>query len=440
MLSSASMGPAYSLASTMGCMVAVAGAATPMALAVLTLCMLCIAGAYAALSQKYPDAGSSYAWIRRAFGERMGAFGAWLLLLANFFAVFATTIPAGTYTLDLLQTTIAPHLVSTPMNVACVGMIWVLVSTLLLVAGLRPTTWITAALLLAELLVLGVSALVALVSHPTPLQHVVAPPIGFSWIGIMSAMTLGIWVVDGWELSAATSEEARTTTGAGHGGVYALLLVSLVVLCTMLAYLHAISPAEFLAHQSDAMALVGMRLGGGWIPTLVVTVLVSTAASLWTTMLYLTRSLYAMGRDGVLPRWFADLDAQESPRHALLFLAVVLLLFTLVSGLSLSVSDALMLALSGSGVFLGLLFAATAAAAIVLVRGDRPWLLGVAMPVVGMVTIGAVCLGQVINGDPHLRFFVVSAVFIGCVLTLTQRRQKTALNVTRYSGRRRPRA
>lgn len=96
------MGPAYSLAATMGAMVAVSGGAAPMALLVLGAIMLCIAIGFAKLSRIAPNAGSSYSWMRRFLGPGIGAYGAWLLLLSNFFATMATALPAGIYTPALL--------------------------------------------------------------------------------------------------------------------------------------------------------------------------------------------------------------------------------------------------------------------------------------------------------------------------------------------------
>ncbi|MDQ6823121.1 MAG: APC family permease, partial [Candidatus Eremiobacteraeota bacterium] len=111
-LSSASMGPAYSLAATMGPMVAAAGNATPGALIALSAIMLCIAFGFAHLSRISPSAGSSYTWIRTAFGSWAGAYGAWLLLVSNFFATMAIALPAGIYTLDLF----APNLARNPLD------------------------------------------------------------------------------------------------------------------------------------------------------------------------------------------------------------------------------------------------------------------------------------------------------------------------------------
>ena len=116
-LASASMGPAYSIASTMGLVVAAAGSFAPLSLLALGAIMLCVAIGFSQLARVAPNAGSSYSWIRLAFGSHAGAYGAWLLLLSNFFATMAIAVPAGIYTLDLL----APNLAQDPIWDAAVG-------------------------------------------------------------------------------------------------------------------------------------------------------------------------------------------------------------------------------------------------------------------------------------------------------------------------------
>lgn len=360
-MSSASMGPAYSLASTMGAMVAVAGTGAPLSLLIVAFFMGCIAWGYHALSARYPAAGSSYSWVFRAFGRPSGAFVAWILIIANVFAVLATAIPAGTYTLDL----IAPRLTDSPLAVALVAALWVMVSGLLLAAGIRPTAGVTAVLLFAEVIVLGASAIVSMllpahIGAGRPLQMV-------DPMRMIGAMVLGIWMVDGWELSAATSEESQHHGAAGRGGLAALGFMSLTLFLCMSAYLRLLGPAAFTGREADAMTVVGAKLGGWWRPLIVLTVLVSTSASLWTTILYLTRSLYAMGRDGVVWRTFGGLHTDATPRRALLLVSIVGTIVTLCSGLSPSVASLLTWALTGSGVFLALLFLGSACAALKLV-------------------------------------------------------------------------
>ena len=416
-LAGASMGPAYSLASTMGPMVAQAGAQAPLALGLLSAIMLCVAIGFARLSRVRPNAGSSYAWIGQAFGNRVGAYAAWVLVLSNYFATMATAVPAGTYTLDLF----APSLANSALADAVVGVAWILASGFMLSFGLRPTARVTAIFFAAEIAVLAASSLTAaFFGHAPPVAETHVPIVG-GLGGLIGAMVLGIWMSDGWEISASTSEEttgSRRTPGAG--GIAGLLVTTGILLAAMTAYLHAGSITGFVAHQTDALTYVAERLGGGlWRHAIVATVLVSTSAALWTTMVYLSRSTFAMGRDGVLFPLLGRLDRRDVPLNALIAVTIPVALFTLLTGLFSKAADALNFVLNGSSVFLGALFVGSALAAAWTFRAERSerWG-GVVIPLVGAVGLVAILALSIAQADAGTRWFELGGLALGVPFAL----------------------
>jgi len=414
-LASASMGPAYSLASTMGLMVAAAGYGAPLALIVLSAIMLCIAIGFAYLTRVAPNAGSSYSWIRLAFGDRVGAYGAWLLLLSNFFATMAIAVPAGIYTLAL----VAPVHAQDPVWDAAVGAVWIVASAALLYAGVRPTALVTLLALAFEIAVLLIAALAAALHAPAapPAAATGAPlPAAFGVTGFVTAMTLAVWMSDGWEVSASTSEEVEDgSSAAGRGGITGLLLATAVLVACMYAFEHLGTLAGFAANQADALAYVGTLLGGAWWRVaIVLTVLLSTLSTLWTTILYLSRSVYAMGRDGLLPRALGALDARNEPLWSMVAVSVLVTLCELVTGFSKSAAEQLQLVLNASSVFLGLLFVLSAAAA-----AKRFWGVGAArvggvvVPLLGAFALLGVLAATVATEDRKLAAYACAGVALG---------------------------
>lgn len=420
------MGPAYSLASTMGPMVVAAGYGAPLALVVLSAVMLCIAISFSYLSRVSPNAGSSYSWIRTAFGEGIGAYGAWLLLLSNFFATMAIAVPAGVYTLALL----APAHEQDALWAAAVGAIWIAGSAVLLYVGVRPTAFVTLIALAFELGVLAVSAVAAAV-HPHAAVHVAQTagslPRSFGVAGFVTAMTLAVWVSDGWEVSASTSEEVNDAPSAsGRGGIAGLIVTAIVLVGCMYAYLHVGSLRGFAANQADALAYVGSALGSGaWRLTIVITVLLSTLTTLWTTILYLSRSVYAMGRDGVLPRALGTLDARSEPLVSLAAVTVLVTLCELVTGFSASAADQLQLVLNASSVFLGLLFVLSAFAAV-----RRFWnepasrLGGVLVPLAGALALLAIIAATIVVEPSVLQRYAYGGLVLGIPFALWRGRRR----------------
>ncbi len=436
-LASAAMGPAYSLASTMGLLVVAANGAAPLALAALVAIMLCVAIAFSRLAREYPNAGSSFAWAAAAFGPSVGAYAAWMLLLSNYFATVAIALPAATYTLELFS----PGLVAQPGWNAFVAILWISASTALLYVGMRPTAFATALFLVAEFVVVAASAVAALFAHPAPDLRAYnclhcdlhGPGIGapaLSFGGFATAMVLGIWMTDGWEVSSSASEE---TTGdastPGRGGIVGLLATAAILIFAIVAYQRIGEYAGFKSHADDAMAYVADRLGAPWWrPTLLVTVLVSTAATLWTTVLYLSRSLFAMGRSHVLPEALGRLDARAVPAVTLVTIYVATVAFVIATAIWPSAGAALDTILNATAVFLGVLFCLSAFAAMRLVAsasGPKRFL-SLAVPAAGAILLAAVIGIDVEQSDATTRSLEIAGLLLGIPFALWRRRSAGA--------------
>ena len=410
LIAAASIAPAFSLATTFGPMVDAGGSGTPLALLAVTAIMLCVAAGYRRMGARHPNAGSAYSWVRIAFGTPAGAYAAWILIVANVFAIAATSIPAGAYTLALL----APGLAASPQADAVTGTAWVLACGFLLASGLRPSARAANALLILELIVL-IAAAGAAFAHPVvahAVRSAALPTLG----PLIGAMAIGIWMTDGWEVSATTAEEAHDAHRApGLGGIGGLLVTAAVLGACMIAFVRVGTAGGFAANEGDAMAYVGAALGGGaWRTILTLTVLVSLAASLQTTLVYLTRSVYAMGRDGLLPVAFGRLDARLQPRPAILALTLLGVAFTLGSALSPNLRDALAFVIGGTSVFLGVLFLLSSAAAVRMFAGERAARIdGVALPALAVVLLAIVLSVALWQANAPARLFIAGAGALG---------------------------
>jgi amino acid transporter len=223
-------------------------------------------------------------------------------------------------------------------------------------------------------------------------------------------------MIDGWEVSASTAEEARAgNTAPGAGGLAGLLLTAAVLWLCMAAFLRVGTLDGFAAHEGDAMAYVGDAIGGGgWRIAITATVLVSLAASLQTTLIYLTRSFFAMGRDGVLPERFGTLDRRDQPAFAVALLTAIGIAGMLASALFPSVRAAFDFILSGTTFFLGVLFLLSAAAAVrIFVRERTAWLDGVVLPALATLALLGVLAVSVALADRPTQLFLLVAALAG---------------------------
>ena len=233
-------------------------------------------------------------------------------------------------------------------------------------------------------------------------------------------------MIDGWEVSASTAEEAENARDApGTGGIAGLLVTAAVLCACMTAFLRVGTPDGFAEHEADALAYVGARLGAGvWREALTATVLVSLAAALQATLIYLSRSIFAMGRSGVLPAAFGTLDARRQPAFAVTVLTAIGVAGTLASGMLPTIRSAFAFILDGTSAFLGVLFVLTAAASVRIFSGDNAlrWS-GVRWPWLGAVALIAVLGFSFVHIDFPTQSFIAVAALAGVPLALWRGRQ-----------------
>jgi amino acid transporter len=90
-----STAPAYSMAATLGLVVAIVGVHSPGTLVVSFLPMLCIAFAFRELNRADPDCGITFTWAARAFGPRTGWMGGWGIIAADVIVMASLSQIAG---------------------------------------------------------------------------------------------------------------------------------------------------------------------------------------------------------------------------------------------------------------------------------------------------------------------------------------------------------
>ena len=99
-ISIASTAPAYSLAATLGFVVAVAGVGVhaPAVLIVSFIPILFVSVGYRFFNLADPDAGTTFAWVTRTFGPQLGWINGWAIFLADIIVMASLSEIAGNYT------------------------------------------------------------------------------------------------------------------------------------------------------------------------------------------------------------------------------------------------------------------------------------------------------------------------------------------------------
>jgi amino acid transporter len=301
----ASTAPAYSLAATLGFIVAVKGVGVhaPAVLLVSFVPMLLIAGAYKYMNRADPDAGTTFAWTTRALGPTTGWLNGWAIFLSDVIVMASLADIAGVYTFKLFSWESAAK--STGAVIAA-AIVWIAVMTWICYRGIELSAAIQRFLLSAEVLILGVFATVALVKvYGGSAPHgSIKPsldwlnPFATSFHSLIVAMLLGIFIYWGWDSGVAVNEESEDPAeGPGKAAVVSTILLVLIYVVVSIGA-QAFHGTAFLANEENASdilyALGKPVLGGVLYRFLIIAVLTSASASTQTTILPTARTTLSM--------------------------------------------------------------------------------------------------------------------------------------------------
>lgn len=413
-LSVSSVGPLFSVAATGGVMVGAAGWWTLPAVGFLAVPFVVSSFVFRLLNRHFPHAGASYHWSARVIGAGPARFQAWILILAYFTSIPPIAIPAATYTLAL----ISPHSRPSPVAETVAALFWIGFAAVPLLAGARPTARLTQLFLAVELAALAafaVAGVARLGSLSVPV-HFGPPPVG----GMLVVAVVAATILDGWEIDSFAAEESRSPrVDPGFGGIVGAFL-ALGFYAVVYPLMLAETPMRRLANAADPMAVWGARLFPGHSWVMLVPVLASTAGGLWLTTYILSRALFAMGRERLVPPGLAKLSRRQVPHVAIVAVLVLTALVVLLQLSFSSLGDFFKLVLSAAGFFLlAEFFLDSVTATVFLTVGHRKLPeVRIAPHAHRLLTLGAV-FSAAVMGALLVGFFVYGPRVIGSGLDQT---------------------
>ena len=159
----ASTAPAYSLAATLGFVVAVVGLQTPLLVILAFIPMFLSAWATKQMNEADPDCGTSFTWAARALGPKLGWFaGGWGTIAADLLAMASYSQVAAQYVFLLIGAKSIGN-DATSVWVLLLGIGWIVVLTWLCWRGIKISAQIQITLVVVEVIILLVMAIVALI-------------------------------------------------------------------------------------------------------------------------------------------------------------------------------------------------------------------------------------------------------------------------------------
>jgi len=334
----ASTAPAYSLAATLGFIVAVVGVGThaPAVLLVAFIPMLLVASAYKYLNRADPDSGTSFAWTTRALGPGVGWMNGWAIFLADLIVMASLSDIAAVYTFKLFGFS---ELSASKPAIIVAAVIWIALMTWICYRGIELSARIQQVLLGAEVVILTVFAIVALAkvygghphavasvlneeTHKTEIVHYNSMRPAWDWFNpfamkfhdLVVALLLAIFIYWGWDSGVAVNEESEDPSeGPGRAAVISTILLVLIYV-VVTASAQAFHGTEFLTakeNQGDILNALGKPVLGGVLnKLLIIAVLTSASASTQTTILPTARTTLSMAHWKAVTAFLARIHKQ----------------------------------------------------------------------------------------------------------------------------------
>ena len=430
----ASTAPAYSLAATLGFIVIAVGLQAPAIMLVAFLPMLFIAIAYDQMNRQEPDCGTTFTWAAKAFGPRAGWLGGWGIIAAGVIVMANLAQIAGKYTFLLFK---AESLADSTFWTTTLGVAWILLMTWVCYRGIEVSARTQYFLLTAEVIVLVLFAVVALVKVGTGDAPDGSLGISLSWfnpfaINDFSALSdgilLAVFIYWGWDTAVAINEEssdpARTPGRAAVLSTVLLLATYLVVTVAAQAYAGVGEEGLGLANpenSDDVFAVLGESvLGGLGVTLLIIATLTSAAASTQTTILPTARATLSMAVYKALPRQFATIHPRNfTPTVSTIAMGVVSSVFYI--GLTLISGNVLADSISSLGLLIAFYYGLTGFACVwyfrrQLTRSARDLVLKGLLPLLGgLILLAAFIRSAIDMWDPEFgdtSFRGVGGVFL----------------------------
>lgn len=331
------IGPVFVMAFLTTFVAAGAGFATPLATLISGLASIAVGYVIAQFALRHRAAGSIYTYIAQAFGPVQGFLGGWLYMFAVLALTIAIVAGVAGFTTDFLA-----GFVGVNVHWLVIMAIEIVVLFLLSYFDVRWSTRLQLTLVAVSVLIVLALALTIIFKGGAE-GNTLAPflPGSAGGLGNLAfGLVFGMLMFTGYEAAAVLAEEAKHHHAIPWAITNSVILT--LVFYVIVTYAFAIgfgaSGAEAWAQDPTAMFTMGAQYWGEWaVPVLFAIAIVDAFAVAMACLNTVARVLYAMARDGALPRPLGITQTTYQTPHiangtVLLLSLIVALVFSTMEG------------------------------------------------------------------------------------------------------------
>ncbi|TXL86116.1 amino acid permease [Streptomyces sp. IB2014 016-6] len=299
-----------------------AGPAVILSFVLAGLTALFSALSYAELAGTIPVSGSSYSYAYATMGELVAWICGWCLILEYGVSVAAVAVGWGQYLNELLDGTVGvtiPDALSSPPGDGGVfnfpALLLVLLAMTFLLGGARESARVNAVMVTVKIAALLLFCAVALqgveAGNYTPFM-----PLGVA--GVSGAAGSLFFSYIGFDAASTAGEEARNPQRDLPRAIMLSLFIVTVLYVLVAAVAVGARPWRDFADSEAALAGVLRDVTGShvWAVLLAAGAVVAIASVVLTVLYGQTRILFAMSRDGLVPRIFSRIHPRTGAPRA----------------------------------------------------------------------------------------------------------------------------
>jgi APA family basic amino acid/polyamine antiporter len=265
-----------------------AGAGLLIGLGIAAVVAYCNATSSARLAALYPESGGTYVYGRRRLGEFWGALAGWSFVIGKTASCAAMALTFAAYTAPSQLRPVAVALVAALTAVNCFGV--------------QKSALLTRAIVALTLLSLGTVVLAAVLDDVASTSNL-SPFPGTDVLGVLQSAGLLFFAFAGYARIATLGEEVLRPEHTIPRAISIALGITLVVYAVLgFAALLVLGPVGLATTAAPLRAVVAAGDLHALAPAVQVGAAVASAGALLALILGVSRTVFAMARDGRLPR------------------------------------------------------------------------------------------------------------------------------------------
>lgn len=281
---------------------------------------------YSEFASKLPVAGSAYTYSYHVFGEGIAWILGWSLLLEYGLAVAAIASGWSSYVKSLLAGfhIEIPTAISSSYNKAngtyfdLPAFLIVIIIGILLSVGIRESTRINNIMVIIKIAVVVLFIVVG-AFYVKPDNWTPFLPFGFN--GVITGASMVFFAYIGFDAVSTASEEVRNPQRNMPIGIISSLAVCTLLYILLSAVLTGVISYDKLVGVSAPVAFALQAINLNWLAGFLSLGAIVGMTTVILVMSYGgTRLIFAMGRDGLLPKTFAKVNRKNTPvKNTLIF-------------------------------------------------------------------------------------------------------------------------